>query len=321
MFLTAQMGANGFGNEFIKLAKLLICRKVLGIPISKAYWRSPYRNALPQDLCYARRSERIVRLARDRLTYRQIEFGGSEHLSTGMIPVEDALACFLNRECLLPEDRCLVEFTGLDPGLESIENHGPFLFDVLLSVPGTKELLLNRMCRFDSRKLLVGVHIRRGDFRPEVPLGTPWPEGKWNIQIPMEWYDRICSLLSAAFPGRIQFFVTTNGTDSEVGDFCRKHEAFVLQASSGRMSPDVADMLALADCDVLISSASWFSGWAALLKPKPWLWYSCAHGLPPWGRESAFPYASEESLPDELFVRAEKMLKQKKPSEDRINAR
>jgi hypothetical protein len=297
MQLTAQMGANGFGNEFVKLAKLLICRKVMGIPIAKAYWRSPYREALPHDLCYANRARRVLRLAGDRMTYRQIEFGRSEHLSTGHVPVEEALACFLKRENLRPEDRCLVEFTGFDPGLETIENHGPYLYDILTSISATASLLHERLRNFDPQKLLVGIHIRRGDFRPALPIGTPWPQGKWNIQIPLEWYDRICSLLSSAFPGRVQFLVTTNGLDAEIERFCREHRAVLMQPSLSRGGPDVADMLALASCDVLVSSASWFSGWPAVLKPKPWLWYPCAHGEPPWAKQTASLYLNEEELP------------------------
>ena len=311
MYLTARMGPNGFGNEFVKVAKLLVCRKALGIPIAGVYWRSPYRAAIPRSLCYASRVLRAVRRAGDRLYFKQIEFGRAEHLATGRLPVEEALACFLKNQGLLPQDRALLEFTGFDPGIETIENHGSFLCEELRSVPATGEMLQARIRTFAPGMLHVGVHIRRGDFRPALPLGTPWPGDKWNIQVPLEWYEQACAQMAAAFPGRVQFVVATNGQDPEVETFCRKREMLLLRSLEHRASPDVADMLALAACDLLVSSPSWFSGWAAILNPKPWLWYAGAHGEPPWGRKTAVVFHGDSRLPEAFLNAAEQVLRKR----------
>ncbi len=310
--IRAKMGTNGFGNEFVKLAKLLVCRKELGVAIEPSYWCSPYRFALPNELCYVGKPRRIARLIQDRLVYRRIEFGRDEHLETNCIPVAEAFSVFLKNQDLDPKVKYLVEFTGFDPGLDVIEGQGSFLFNTLESNAVIAEVLDQRTKQFDPKKVQIGVHIRQGDFRPALPLGMPWPEGQWNIQIPIAWYDRICGLLSKAFPRQIEFFVTTNGSGDDVKAFCQKHEAPVVLASSSRLSPDVADLLTLASCDGLIGSASWFSGWPVVLKPKPWIWYGCAHGMPPWGCKTASVYVNEPSLPEEFLISIERLLAQKR---------
>ncbi len=302
--MTARMGANGFGNEFVKLAKLLVCRKELEIPIAPCYWRSAYRHALPEDLCHTSRVRRAFR----RFHGPPVEFGPDQHRATGQLPVERALSAFLEKRGLNRKDRCLVEFIDIVPGLETVEGHGQFLYDVLLSNPDMEKAVRRRVRSFDANRLQVGMHVRRGDFRSPLPLGTPWPDAKWNYQIPTEWYDRICSMLQTAFSGRIQFIIATDGTSSEIDGLCAKYHVALLTGGGRRESSDVADLLALASCDALIGSASWFSGWAAVLKPKPWIWYPCAHGMPPWARETVSLYIDEPSLPEPFLASVERKL-------------
>jgi hypothetical protein len=304
MRLTARMGANGFGNEFVKLAKLLVCRKKLGIPIAPSYWRSPYRHALSGELCYTSRTRRALR----RFLGPPIEFGPEQHRATGQVPVEKALSAFLKKRGLSRKDRTLVEFIDIVPGLETVEGYGRFLHDVLISNPKMEKAVQKRIRLFDPDKLQVGLHVRLGDFRSALPVGTPWPDGKWNYKIPTEWYDQACSLLQAAFPGRIQFVLATNELSPEIDDLCVKYPVALLTGGTKRDSSDVADMLALASCDALVGSASWFSGWAAVLKPKPWIWYACAHGMPPWARETVSLYVDEPSLPEPFLASVEQKL-------------
>jgi hypothetical protein len=307
MWLTAQMGPNGFGNEFVKLAKLLVCRKMLGIPIAPSYWRSPYRRAVPCELCYTGRIRRAWRLMAD----GPIQFGRDEHLATGHLAVEEAFASFLQARGLQKEDRCRIEFAGFDPGLETIEPHGPFLHQVLLASPGIASAVQEKFQSLEPEKIHIGVHIRRGDFYPALPVGTAWPDGHWNLKIPIEWYDQVCGRLQKAFAGRIRFFVATSGTDPEVDEFCEKHNAILSRADLRRGSSDVVDLLTLAGCDALIGSASWFTGWPVVLNPKPWLWYGCAHGAPPWARQTASLYINEPSLPEPFLGSVEQILLRK----------
>jgi hypothetical protein len=303
MWMTATMGPNGFGNEFVKIAKLLVCRRMLCLPILPVYWRSAYRAALPGGLCRASRCGRLLHLAWQRGSgCRRLAFGPAEHRATEQIPVEKALARFLEERRIDRNSRTIVELVDIVPGIETVEAHGRFLYDTLLAVPANARWLAERRPVLDGRKRLIGVHIRRGDFRSERPLGVAWPENGWNIRIPLEWYEQACAQLAAAFPGQLQFIVATDGADADVDRFCRRHGAVLLKPRSGRSCPDVADMLILASCVALVSSVSWFSGWAAILNPKPWLWYSCAHGAPPWGAATAFPFAGQGRLPDAFLA-------------------
>lgn len=218
----------------------------------------------------------------------------------GIVPVEDALSAFLSARGLSASDDTVVALDGLAPGLECIERHASFLHGVLLSGPGMREALASRTAELERGKLHIGVHIRRGDFRPALPLGQAWPEGQWNIGIPLEWYDLVCQRLTAAFPGRVQFLVATNATGGEIGDFARRH-ACILAGAGARGPSDVGDILSLASCDLLVASVSWFSGWAAILGRKPFLWYPCAHGRPAWGGSNCFLYTNEAELPTDLI--------------------
>ena len=307
MLLTAKMGPNGFGNELVKLAKLLVCRKTLGIPIAPSYWHSPYRHALPRELIYTNRIQRALRL----LTERPIVFGRDEHLATGCVPVEEALAAFMQSRGVRNEDNCCIEFKDFEPGIETVEKHGAYLYQVLMSSPRISAQVYETLYKLDADKVHIGVHIRRGDFRPALPIGTSWPAGQWNLQIPIEWYDMICERVQNAFPGRVQFLVATSGSTPEVEALCDKYETVLARADITRSGFDVADMLTLAGCDALIGSASWFTGWPVVLNPKPWIWYGCAHGIPPWARQKASLYVNEPSLPVPFLKAIEEILQRK----------
>jgi hypothetical protein len=310
MYITAEMGGNGFGNEFLKLAKLLICRKELHLRVVPAYWRSAYRFAVPAGLCFSGRPRRIVRRCTDSFRFETVRFDEAAHKATGITPIEEALPVFIRENGFADRRRTLIEIVEM-PGIESIESHGGFLFQHLLSAAQTSATVAKRLEGLDHRKLLVGVHIRRGDFRPAIPMGTDWPQDRWNIQIPPEWYEGVCQKLTDEFSRRIQLIIATDQVDDSIVRLCKRFQAMLLPPAGSRMSPDVMDMLTLASCDALITSASTFSGWAAVLKPKPWLWYTCAHGLPVWGRATGSLYLDEPLLPELFRTQAEAILRDK----------
>lgn len=311
MHITAEMGGNGFGNEFIKLAKLLICREKLQIPVLPAYWRSAYRSAVPSGLCFSGRSRRIFRRGTDPVRFETIQFDESAHKATGITPIEEALPDFIRENALADRPRTLIRIAGIAPGLESIESYGEFLFQQQLAAAGTSAAVSKQTDVLDHRKLLVGVHIRRGDFYSALPLGEDWPQDRWNIQIPLEWYQGICQKLMDTFAGRVQLIVSTDQADDSIVRLSKRFQALLLTAGGSRMSPDVMDMLTLASCDAVVASASTFSGWAVILKPKPWLWYPCAHGMPPWGRATGSLYLDEPQLPEPFLIQAEATLQRK----------
>jgi|GEM_PF-3073959 len=305
---TPALVQTGFGNAFHDIAKALVCSRELGARYWPGYWQMDYVAALPPGLVVSSRILHLAKRLRYHVTHRFLRFGEAEHKATGIVPVEEALPAFLSAQGLSTSDDTVVALDGLAPGLECIERHACFLHGLLLSGPGMREALTARTAGLEPGKLHIGVHIRRGDFRPSLPLGEAWPEGQWNIGIPLEWYDLVCQRLAAAFPGRVQFLVATNATDAEVHDFARRHGCILAGAGAQAGPSDVGDILALGSCDLVVASVSWFSGWAAILGRKPFLWYPCAHGRPAWGGDNCFPYTDEAALPTVLLTRLAQVL-------------
>lgn len=311
---TPALVQTGFGNAFHDIAKALVCSRELGARYWPGYWQMDYAAALPPGLVASSRAIHLAQRLRYRLTHHFLHFGEAEHKATEIVPVEEALPAFLSAQGLSTRDDVVVALDGLAPGLECIERHAAFLHGLLLSGPGMREAMAARTAGLEPGKLHIGVHIRRGDFRPALPLGEAWPEGKWNIGIPLEWYDLVCQHLAEAFPGRVQFLVATNATGGEVDDFSRRHGCILAGARAQVGPSDVGDILALASCDLVVASVSWFSGWASILGQKPFLWYPCAHGRPAWGGGNCFLYTDEPELPTGLTERLAHALAAKETS-------
>jgi hypothetical protein len=116
--------------------------------------------------------------------------------------------------------------------------------------------------------LVVAVHIRRGDF------GTVKNAGEWkgalNTALPLEWYVNICRTLNCHFTGRVQFLLFSDGSDSELRDFCNEFHPV-------RMAPEnhseASDLIAMSAADLLVCSTSTFSLVAAFLSNAPYLWF------------------------------------------------
>lgn len=300
---------DGFGNEFFRLAKALVCSREFKLPFLKPHWPTIYRQGLPASLSEAQAWRDWVRRKRYDFTHKVIEFTGKNHLSTGIVPIEEAFSTFLESQGMTSTDNVLVRFPDLFPGLECIERHGKYLKKRLLENEWLAEHLRERMKNFSKRRILVGVHIRCGDFRDPLPVGEPWPANKWNIQIPLEWYVGICYKLFDIFQNNIEFLVFSNSSDDKLQRLATHLPVNILAARGHRSSIDIVDMLMLSECDIIISSCSWFSGWAIVFSDSPFIWYTCAHGQPPWKKDRTHLYVNEESLPEGLLQDARNILR------------
>lgn len=302
---------NGFGNEFFRVTKALICSRELNIPFLKPHWPAHYRQALPTSLSEEHAWKDWMRRKRYGLTHRLIEFTEKDHAATGIIPIEEAFWAFLESQDITLKNNVLVRFPALSPGLECIEKHGRYLKEMLLENEWLATRVHDKIKKFSEQRLLVGIHIRRGDFRDPLPIGKPWPENKWNIQIPLEWYVNICRKLLTVFPDKIEFVAFSNGPDEELKRLSMEFPLHISASNDKRSSLDLADMLVLSECDIIISSCSWFSGWAIIFSDSPFIWYTCAHGRPPWKRDKTYLYVNEESLPEGLLRDAFNILETK----------
>jgi hypothetical protein len=307
-----QIQTGGFGNEFFRLSKAFICSREFKLPFIKPYWPKNYELAIPDVLQEPKKWKAWLRRKYYNLTYKSLSFTEKEHVATGIVPIEEAFRTFLKRNEIAFKDNVIVTFPALYPGLECIENHGKYLKETLLENKWLAERLQENVRTLPNDRLLVGLHIRRGDFRSPLPLGKPWPKNAWNIQIPLEWYIGICQRLLAVFPKEIGFVVFSNSTDNDLKHLSLDWPIHHFTTQGDRGPADVVDMFILSMCDIIVSSVSWFSGWAVVFSESPFFWYTCAHGRPPWGGNRCYQYIAEKGLPTGLLVQARKILENKK---------
>lgn len=107
--------------------------------------------------------------------------------------------------------------------------------------------------------------MRRGDF-----LQTPDDlRGKFNVQLPATWYQQVISGLRDHCGEHAIFCLFGDGNQEE--------KAAMLEFAGRSWMPeagghDMADLLALSSCDVIVCSASSYSLMAAWLGRMPYLW-------------------------------------------------
>jgi hypothetical protein len=119
----------------------------------------------------------------------------------------------------------------------------------------------------DESRVLIGVHVRGGDFLP----GPPAP-GEFNRRLPTSWYASVVSATCDALGAdRVEVAIIGDETDatrcSEIAG-----RASVLQLPP-RSRPLLSDLAVLASADLLICSVSSFSLLAAFLGDRHYAWY------------------------------------------------
>jgi hypothetical protein len=119
-----------------------------------------------------------------------------------------------------------------------------------------------------DKRLVVGIHIRMGDF---LPVADPTQyQGVWNTRVPLAWYLNVCRQLKAALGDAVTFMLLTDGTEAELRDFVEEFDPIT---NFGQPYSVVSDLLALTSADVLVCSISSYSMWGVLLSDAPYFWY------------------------------------------------
>jgi hypothetical protein len=123
--------------------------------------------------------------------------------------------------------------------------------------------------RIDSRKILVGMHVRLGEFAPPTSLSdyrrVP------NASLPIEWFRNIASSLQGAFGDDWQLLLVSDGRQEQLQELCG---LFPCVITADLANGDCSDVLALAGADLLVCSASTYSSLAAFLSDSPYLWFA-----------------------------------------------
>jgi hypothetical protein len=106
----------------------------------------------------------------------------------------------------------------------------------------------------------IAVHVRLGDFHSGNPA-----EG--NRRIGLDWYTTILSNLRTSL-GNLPVAVFSDGTDAELAPLLELENV-----SRAGFGSSIADILALSQARVLVTSGSTFSMWSAFLGQNPTVWF------------------------------------------------
>lgn len=270
----AIIGGNGFGNEFLYLAKAITVSLDLGLDIWLPHWTGDYgdmpRSLNEKSIVFYRLKYIKYRLA----CYKHLVFDYNLYEQTKEVSISKAVLAYLKSESLGLQSKLVLSFPDLAVGIPSVAHRLSYLRALLM---GNRNLAVEINKNFDKmcqRPLRIGFHIRRGDFVPELPLGEIWGENVWNTRIPFEWYENIAQLFQESYGEKVSYFLATNGEQDEVLSFIERYHPVVGQRSKSRGCHDIADLLTLSLCDVIITSCSWFSHWAVAFSNGLFLHYA-----------------------------------------------
>ena len=255
----------GLGNEFIPWTRAWIAAQVLGAKlVNPAFGRNPrgygkYFDTSRYDWVFNRLVERLL---------PKIEFTERDYLEHGGGDVAQAIARFAEGRRLHERTSYVLVTGGMWGGFAHIASARDFVRARLLQSPVTVRNLFRLRQQLDPDKLLVSMHVRLGDFGAAVD-----PEvyrGKFNLSLPLAWYERIAESLFALFGDSLQLLVVTDGREDQLGALASRYGA---TTTTGMSDSDCSDLLALASADLTVCSVSSYSMWSAFLSDAPYLWF------------------------------------------------
>lgn len=112
----------------------------------------------------------------------------------------------------------------------------------------------------------IAVHVRLGDFAPATENALTVATSN-NLRIPIEWYRQVIVSITTMYP-TVPILIFSDGTEEELSALTELPNVRVQREKN-----DLAELIALASCRLLIGSRSTFSYWAAFLGDMPAIWF------------------------------------------------
>ena len=287
----------GLGNEFIPWVRAYIAAQVLDAKlINPAFGRNSrgygkYFGTSRYDWVFNKVVERVL---------PRIEFTERDYLTHGGGDVAHAIARFAEAKNLHERSAYVLVTGGMWGGFSHIQSARDFVRARLYQSPATARNLFWLRQKLDSDKLLVTMHVRLGDFG--APIAVDAYRGKFNVALPLDWYERVADSLFELFGTNMQLLVVTDGQEQQLGKLVTQYKAVT---TCGMADSDCSDLLALAAGDLAVCSVSSYSMWAAFLSDAPYLWFEPNlqqldgfHSI--WGHE---PAQQENNAPTQLAMR------------------
>lgn len=253
---------SGLGNEIIPLAKSYIAARELGLTLVKPRW-SGNRYHLASHAGWSR--PRL--LAENAWTHRlpQLRVTEDLFLATGELDYGKAVVEIADRLGVGSRRRVALVHEGMWGGYLAIHSARNYIRRLVLGAPGVVQRL-DDLGLPSQDEVVVGVHVRRGDFS-----SLPIKRGSWNRLVPLEWYrDAIVALGEVLGDRAWRCVIVSDGSREALAPIVGHPKLEVEVASSP--SPFV-DLAVLAAVDVLVCSVSSFSMTASYLSAGPYLWH------------------------------------------------
>ena len=256
----------GLGNEMLPWARAFLASQVLDAKLltpafgmnRRAYWRH-FRTA-PDDWIQQRTLQHLLPV---------VEFRESDYLAHGGGDVVSALQGFADTHRLHRRRAYVLVTDGLWGGYHHVEAARDFIRSTLYQSRYAAHNLLQLRARIDPHKVLVGMHLRLGDFAP--PAAAPDYQHAANISLPIEWLRALGRCLDRTLGEGWQLLLITDGSEQQVEPLRTQWHCIT---TADLLPGDCSDLLALANADLLVCSPSSFSTLAAFLSDSPYLWFA-----------------------------------------------
>jgi hypothetical protein len=248
----------------------------------RGYWRD--FGTAPDDWIYNRALEYVL---------PTIEFTENDYWAHGGGDVVTALQSFAAQHRLCDRRRLLLVTEGLWGGFRHIEAARDFIVSTLQCSRFASRNMLALHERMDPSKVIVGMHVRLGDFAAPVAL-TEYRRVP-NAALPMQWFCNIARRAHDFFGDHWQLLLISDGQPDQLRPLLDNYPC-ITTADLGHT--DCSDVLALSSADLLVCSASTYSGLAAFLSCSPYLWFTPTLFAHPEGCLSTHGFAAEQHRPN-----------------------
>jgi hypothetical protein len=195
-------------------------------------------------------------------------FTEAEYEATGKKCYAEAIHVFADKNDLWNKKSYALLTEGLWGNWYSIRKARQFVLSQLYRTRYLTDNLYQMDRQVADKRLVIGVHIRMGDF---LPVTNPEEyRGVWNTRVPLNWYLNVCRQLKAALGDNVTFMLLTDGNAEELRDFVAEFSPIT---TFGQQNSVVSDLIALSTTDALVCSISSYSMWGAFLSGTPYFWY------------------------------------------------
>jgi hypothetical protein len=257
---------HGLGNELVPWARAFLASQVLDAKLippafglnRRGYWR--HFGSSPDDWIYHRSMQLLLPV---------VQFNESDYLAHGGGDVVNALRSFAAANELYRRHIFALVTEGLWGGYSHVQAAREFIRSTLYQSRYAARNLLRLQQRIDPNKVLVGMHVRLGDFAAPAKLGEY--QRAANTSLPIEWFVNIADHLQQAFADDWQLLLVSDGGPAQLQPLLSRHRCII---TGDIPNGDCSDALALAQADLLVCSASSYSSLAATLSESPYLWFA-----------------------------------------------